>query len=744
MQTQICEFLVATQGIIRNNQLLANALGVPVRPFLGKKQIFGSKNANDNTDNQAGKRAVLAWGQKPSAKHAQALADKLNLPLWRAEDGFLRSLDSGVDSRFGASFVLDDLGIYFDLTKPNRLQCLIEQTAQSWNDDKQATSVRLMDKLITHRLSKYNAVQHAPNLSTLANNHKKHILIIDQVAGDASILGASADKRHFLAMISQAKAQYPDANLWIKTHPAGKGYLATADGVGILSDACNPIALLEQVDAVFTVSSHMGFEALMLGKTVHCFGVSWYCGFGLTDDTFIQNLPLYQKLRQRYQAFGAVSVAQLFFASYIAYSHYADPATGKGCDIETVMDYLICNRHHQNMLAGDLLAYDFSRWKVDFVKAFVQFPKVNLTFKPKTKIRLLFTDNYNAKRICRNDKKALAGLSDKQQYLVWGLSAKQTLTQKIADYQNQHRPRIWCMEDGFIRSNGLGATLLEPLSVVVDDVGIYFDANYPSQLEIILQNLLLDDEQIQRANNLHRLLLANRVSKYNVGTINHRLKQQINAQKSLKPTAKVRLVVGQVEDDASVKNCTSQIRTNAELLKKVRADFADDVIIYKPHPDIEAGLRLGKIDEQTLTLADIVATDTAMPQCLELCDVVHTISSLTGFEALLRGVAVVCYGLPFYAGFGLTDDVIEPDNTPKIQALARRQRTTPMDLPTLIYGTLIAYPLYRLPNGHGLASCEQVIEYLYNHAAQNPKPTFTARLMRQAKTRLMQLRKFTI
>lgn len=133
-----------------------------------------------------------------------------------------------------------------------------------------------------------------------------------------------------------------------------------------------------------------------------------------------------------------------------------------------------------------------------------------------------------------------------------------------------------------------------------------------------------------------------------------------------------------------------------------------------------------------------------MPQCLALVDVVHTISSLTGFEALLRGREVVCYGVPFYAGFGLTVDVMESDNAPKLAAMARRKRQTPLDLPALIYGVLIEYPLYRLPEGYGLASPEQVIDHLYRHQHRQPSPLITKRLLKTLKTNAMRLRKFTI
>lgn len=480
----------------------------------------------------------------------------------------------------------------------------------------------------------------------------------------------------------------------------------------------------------------------MLGKTVHCFGVSWYAGFGLTVDHFADKTgELFANVAKRRQALGIdrPSVAQLFYAAYIDYSHYANPATKLPCQIEQVIDYLLLNRSQQARLAGSLMAYDFSRWKTDFVRRYADFPKTKLIFKAKTKIRLLLSDKMNAKRVARDDAKALQNPQDR--YLVWGLASKRTLHKKIAKYQNQQTPTIICMEDGFIRSNGLGATLIEPLSVVMDFTGVYYDATSPSDLERLLATVNLSDDEKIRTERLIATLRQKKVSKYNVGdTDNQAFFQTLQALQADKPNAIVRLVVGQVEDDASVQNCTSQIKTNAELLRRVRADFADDIIIYKPHPDIEAGLRTGKVDEATLACADLVASGIAMPDCLNVAGVVHTISSLTGFEAILRGVPVVCYGLPFYAGFGLTTDIVEPDNEPKLTALARRQRSKPLDLYGLVYATLIAYPVYALPDGYGLATVEEVVAYLYDNPQQSHSKK--RRFGQFFKTNFMKLRQF--
>ncbi len=713
--------------------------------------------------------AVLAWGMKPSAAAAKTLADELNLPLWTTEDGFLRSLDSGTKSRYGASFIIDDLGIYFDARKVSRLELLIAHRKEAWTIGMQARSEALMASLATHELSKYNPYMDETAAAALSAVADGSVLVIDQVAGDASIAGALASESSFYQMLATACQNHPNAPIVIKAHPAGKsGFLVdelgelhgaaaehlTAAGVSeahvqILAVAVNPIALLKKCSSVYSVSSHLGFEALLLGKTVHSFGLSWYAGFGLTDDDF-KHLPadlVSQALARRAQSIG-VTLAQLFYAAYIDYSHYADPATGKACDIEIVIDYLLLNRAWQARLAGNILAFDFSRWKLPFVRGYSDFPATDLQFKHKTRLRLLLTDKKNNQRIERDRKKALSALDAKssQRYLVWGLAMRRLLSRQISEHQPNTKimPNIIIMEDGFIRSNGLGATLLEPLSVVMDDIGVYYDATHPSRLEQILTEMTISEAQALQAQALRAVLLKHKVSKYNVGDVNDSLSHEVRALKAAKPSASIRLVVGQVEDDASVKNCASLIKTNADLLKRVRADFPDDIIIYKPHPDIEAGIRVGKVDDETLKLADAIAYDTAMPVCLDIADAVHTISSLTGFEALLRDVAVVCYGMPFYAGFGLTtdadSDTASTENPAKAAAIMRRQRSTPLSLEALIYGVLIDYPAYRLPHSHGLANVFDVVHYLYLDAPVNAPQPLKRRIKQVAKARWMQLR----
>lgn len=802
------QLAVVGEGLRNNNLLLSQVLQADIQrwyPWSNMQNRLRTKTAAllpqriSNLLSYPTPDAFIGWGHKKSYQRAAKAAHRQQLATLSLEDGFLRSLDSGVQSRHGLSMVVDDIGIYFDLNRSSRLEQLIIKRAQYMSDSEQscldnvcdnARAQQLMARICDERLSKYNAVATCPLLDELvvkddvklANKQPKpHVLLIDQVAGDASIAGAGADKQQFKKMLKAACRAHPNAHIWIKAHPAANvGYLTVfklPKRVRLLSQALNPIELLSQVSDVYTVSSHMGFEALMLGKTVHCFGVSWYSGWGLTDDSgapkrllktvkrrrqalsdkFAKSntnaniikpsttihqfkLPLLSFKSRKHKMVLSASLETLFYSAYIDYSHYVDPATKQACNIDTAIAWLLTNRHWQDNLVGNLTIYEFSRWKLPFVRAFIGLPRTSLFIKPKPRLKnILHPDHFR--------------VNYSQPLLVWGLAKRQQLQAKLAKRSLTHRPSIYCMEDGFIRSNGLGATLLAPLSVVIDQRGIYYDATQPSDLEVLLHDCqTLTAAQSTRVQRLHHKLLTQRVSKYNVGVsinsdVDTDTSTDVSTDANSAPTSWIQaalttskrrlLIVGQVEDDLSVQYCGSQIKTNSALIERVQQDNPDAYLIYKPHPDVEAGLRAGKVAPQYLKYVQAAAHDTAMPDCLAYVDEVHTISSLTGFEALLRDLKVVCYGLPFYAGWGLTVDV-DAQLSPKADYLQRRQRSTSLTLEQLLHCTLIDYPLYRLPAGYGLAQVEQVIDYLYpsiDNSANSTQNTSDATIVTSTSSR---------
>lgn len=239
---------------------------------------------------------------------------------------------------------------------------------------------------------------------------------------------------------------------------------------------------------------------------------------------------------------------------------------------------------------------------------------------------------------------------------------------------------LWQVEDGFVRSVGLGSGLHPPLSVVVDSQGIHYDPTRPSDLETILERADFPPELAARAERLIAHIVQAGISKYAVGRDGF-VAQARDGRRCV-------LVPGQVEDDLSVRRGGGAVRGNLDLLRRVRAAEPGAVLLFKPHPDVVAGHRAGHVaDADVLAYADEIVGDVPMAALLDAVDAVHVLTSLAGFEALLRGREVVTHGSPFYSGWGLTRDLAPP--------LARRTRR--LTLAELVAGAMILYSRYLDP-----------------------------------------------
>lgn len=275
-----------------------------------------------------------------------------------------------------------------------------------------------------------------------------------------------------------------------------------------------------------------------------------------------------------------------------------------------------------------------------------------------------------------NFARTLPDLANGETVAIW----RSRLSAKQADVIAQRQPPLLEVEDGFIRSAGLGADCVPPLSVLVDGEGVHFDPNQPSGLERLLQDGSYSPDVLARAARLRQTIVASGLSKYERG----------EATPLPRPGGSRRhvLVPGQVEDDRAVTS-GGALASNLELLRRARAEAGPAAyLIYKPHPDVLAGHRRGRIAAADIGgLADQVETTASIAALIDMVDELHVNSSLAGFEALLRGKPVTVHGVPFYAGWGLTTD----HGPVPARRMARRS------LDELVAAALLHYPRYLDP-----------------------------------------------
>lgn len=298
--------------------------------------------------------------------------------------------------------------------------------------------------------------------------------------------------------------------------------------------------------------------------------------------------------------------------------------------------------------------------------------------------------------------RGITSLPSKSILLVWG-SKNLTAMGGIS---------VVRVEDGFIRSIGLGADLIWPISWVFDQRGMYYDARQESDLEHLLQNTQFDDDLLYRARQLRKKIVAHGLSKYNLSAANWNRPPSIE---------KVVLVVGQVESDASIQCGSANIKTNLDLLKAVRLANPKAYIVYKSHPDVVAGLRASDQHREQLNhYYDEGIEHVSIQSVLDNVDAVYVITSLTGFEALIRHIPVFCYGHPFYAGWGLTSDLAPP--------IPRRSRVLTLD--ELVAASLILYPRYMSLSSRKPLSVEQALDELITLRNQQLPTPWWRKLLR--------------
>ncbi|ERL52359.1 capsular polysaccharide biosynthesis protein [Halomonas huangheensis] len=668
--------------------------------------------------------AILGWGCRPTTQRSRHWAERTGRPYIALEDGFVRAWGTAAQGYASHSLVVDRQGVYYDATRPSDLESLIAE--EDFLPDEEAHATLLMSRLRELRLSKYN---HAPdNAFPLAS--RPRVLVVDQTRDDASIRYGMANADSFQNMLQTALDEHPEAEILVKLHPeviAGTkaGHLAQAaehPRCRIIADDINPWALLDGVEAVHVVTSQLGFEALLAGLPVTCHGMPFYAGWGLTQDR------LHCPRRSR-----RATLNWLFTAAYLRYTRYVNPYTGERSDLAATLELIHDQRCQIQRGRGDWQTLGFSRWKRGFIADFLG---------PQAQARHL--DKPNSIETCETQaasepqSDSNSGIDKNSETDGNSETEATSLRSLVWASQRTDQPLpepLWRMEDGFLRSVGLGIDLERPLSLVLDRRGIYYDPSTPSDLEHILQHSEFSDTLRKRARNLTQQIVDHGISKYNPScqqgfdkqgshkpasqqnAAQHRVAGAADALPEIPDDRPCLLVVGQVESDASIQRGSPAMTTNAELAARVRRDHPHAFILYKPHPDVLSGVRGGGKVPSSLYDGLVTGDISAL---IELADEVHTMTSLAGFEALLRGTRVVTYGVPFYAGWGLTRD-----HGP---VPARRNRSLRLD--ELVAGTLLLYPHYVDPQTRQPINAETAVMLLRQHRRSDKSLKLWQRLYR--------------
>ena len=606
----------------------------------------------------------IGWGYRPSGRAALKSFRNHGNPLLLIEDSFVRSMRPGKrETTYG--ILVDSCGMHYDTNEnSDLLKALNSGSPTGWMRTEKmepAALVSLMDRFRKIGASKYNWFP--GEYSQIPLSYKPGILIVDQTREDTSIRHSLEAKMNCEQMLKVAFDACEGLPIYLRAHPdqlyrsktsCFSQKLLKDSRIHLIKPDLSPAQCFSFCHTVIVNSSLMGMEALIHGKKVMTFGCPFFSGRGLSEDYS----PIIASSNRR-----AVSLLELFEAAYLQYCHYFDPDSGEPCELDHILDHIELQKDMFRKNSGRSVTVGFSPWKRDIVSGYLRSPAGHISHLNK------MSDVPNDTRV-----------------LVWG---------RKTEIPENLRNQTLRVEDGFIRSKGLGAAFNFPYSWVLDETGIYFDASTSSDLEKIY-NGSFDATDLAKARELIQMLREKRLTKYNLDTT------QITLDSNLTKNRKVILIPGQVEADASILFGSPLIKTNLQLLEAVRKAEPDAYLIFKAHPDIVANARHGQILTQEIeAVADLVIRNGNVLDWFEVCDEVHTISSTVGFEALIRNVPVVTYGLPFYANWGLTTDHLTTER--------RKQKLT---LEELVCGALMKYPRYLNPDTGEFTTAFKVVQLL--------------------------------
>lgn len=274
----------------------------------------------------------LQWGQQQDLRQRE-VQQALGKERLIIEDGLLVNDRTNSPFRQKLSISFDDGSSWLE---DSGLSSRLVNTLQSEVVLKRNESTRvtkLINRIVDGRLSRHN---HYPDVAIkLGSAERPKLLLIDNISAKADAEKVAHLQQAFKDMLREAIAQYPDYDILVKTELPKTRYLslnvlAHLPHVYFIDFNIHTRSLLDIAEKVFVVNAAEGFEALLLGKEVHCYGKPFYAGWGLTTDHVV--IP--ERTAKR-------SVKEVFHFAYLVNSRYYLPTEDRACELEELVDYML-------------------------------------------------------------------------------------------------------------------------------------------------------------------------------------------------------------------------------------------------------------------------------------------------------------------------------------------------------------------------------------------------------------------
>jgi capsular polysaccharide export protein len=275
---------------------------------------------------------IIVWGYTEN-KAIEFYSKIKKNPLYRMEDGLVRSALIGATHSTPYSLILDKAGLYYNPKTETDLDKILN--VYNFRDDtvliqEAKQSLKLM---IDMQISKYNPPS-VEKIDKLGIKLTKRVVVLGQVDNDSAIRYGNPDNWSSIELVKLARYENPLAEVLYRPHPeVYKGYQKSRfrkKSIEYIAKLVSPeeplLEFLETIDHVYTINSLSGLEALLRGKKVTTVGAAFYGGWGLTDDRY--------KFQKRDRE---LSLDELFAGVYLKYPRYLSDLKNNFLGLQTAI-----------------------------------------------------------------------------------------------------------------------------------------------------------------------------------------------------------------------------------------------------------------------------------------------------------------------------------------------------------------------------------------------------------------------